>query len=71
MTIPRGELQALTILTRMLVVVAEASPAQFLSISTYTDSMCSLGALNKTSAALFQSQGVRNSTTTRAPGRSN
>ena len=52
MTIPRGELQSLTILTRMLLVVAEAYPARFQSISTYTDSMCSLGALCKTMSAL-------------------
>ena len=52
MTIPRGELQALTMLTRVLLVVAEACPQRFASISTYTDSMCSLGALDKVSSAL-------------------
>ena len=52
MTIPRGEMQSLTILSRLLVVVAEAYPAQFASISTFTDSMCSIGALAKVSTAL-------------------
>ena len=52
MTVPRGEMQSLTILTRLLLVAAEAFPARFLSISSYTDSMCSLGALSRTSSAL-------------------
>ena len=52
MTIPRGEMQSLVILTRLLVGVAEAFPARFASISSYTDSMSSLGALAKTSTAL-------------------
>ena len=52
MTVPRGEMQSLTILTRLLLVAAEAFPARFVSISSYTDSMCSLGALGKTSSAL-------------------
>ena len=52
MTVPRGEMQALTIMTRLLVVAAEAFPARFVSISSYTDSMCSLGALSRTSSAL-------------------
>ena len=52
MTIPRGEMQSLTILARLLVVVAEAYPSQFASISMYTDSMCSIGALAKVSTAL-------------------
>ena len=52
MTIPRGEMQSLTILSRLLVVVAEAYPSTFASISTFTDSMCSIGALAKVSTAL-------------------
>ena len=52
MTVPRGEMQALTILTRLLLVVAEAFPEKFLSISSYTDSMCSLGALAKMSTTM-------------------
>ena len=52
MTIPRGEMQSLTILSRLLVVVAEAYPSRFASISTFTDSMCSIGALAKISTAL-------------------
>ena len=52
MTIPRGELQSLTMLTRMLLVVAETYPLRFDSVSTYTDSMCSLGALGRTTSTL-------------------
>ena len=52
MTVPRGEMQSLTILTRLMVVAAEAFPARFVSISSYTDSMCSIGALSKMSTAL-------------------
>ena len=52
MTIPRGELQSLTMLTRMLVVVAETYPERFASISTYTDSMSSMGTLGKKSSTL-------------------
>ena len=52
MTVPRGEMQSLTILTRLMVVAAEAFPTRFLSISSYTDSMCSIGALSKMSTAL-------------------
>ena len=52
MTVPRGEMQSLAILTRLLVVAVEAFPARFQSISSYTDSMCSIGALSKTSTAL-------------------
>ena len=33
-------------------VAVEAFPARFLSISSYTDSMCSIGALSKTSTAM-------------------
>ena len=52
MTVPRGEMQSLTILTRLMVVAAEAFPARFTSMSAYTDSMCSIGALSKMSTAL-------------------
>ena len=52
MTIPRGEMQSLTIMTRLLLVVAEAFPMRFKSISSFTDSMCSIGALSKRSTAL-------------------
>ena len=52
MTVPRGEMQSLVILTRLMLVAVEAFPARFLSISAYTDSMCSLGALCRTSTAL-------------------
>ena len=52
MTIPRGEIQSLTILTRLLLVAAEAFPERFSSISSFTDSMCMVGALNKMSTAL-------------------
>ena len=47
MTIPRGELQALVILHCLLLVVAETFPYPLMSISAFTDSLCSLGALNK------------------------
>ena len=46
-TIPQEELQSLVILHCLAVVVVEAFPAVFQSISKYTDSMCSLGALQK------------------------
>ena len=52
MTVPRGEMQSLTILTRLMLVAAEAYPARFQSISSYTDSMCSIGALGRTSTTL-------------------
>ena len=52
MTIPRGEMQSLTIMTRLLLVAAEAYPMRFKSISSFTDSMCSIGALGKRSTAL-------------------
>ena len=51
-TIPRGELQSLTILHRVLLVVVEASPYRFLSVSAFTDSLCSLGALSKPGSAM-------------------
>ena len=52
MTVPRGELQSLTILTRLQLVAAEAFPVRFQSISSFTDSMCTLGALEKMSTTL-------------------
>ena len=45
---PRGELQALVVMHRLLLTVAEAFPGSFLSVSAYTDSACCLGALGKT-----------------------
>ena len=51
-TIPRGELQALVVLHRLVITVVEAFPYRFGSISTYTDSLCSLGALHKPSSAM-------------------
>ena len=51
-TIPRGELQALVILHRLLLTVIQAFPFKFQTVTAYTDSMCSLGALQKSSAAL-------------------
>ena len=51
-TIPRGELQAIVVLHRLIATVLEAFPFRFKSISTYTDSMCSLGAIDKNSTSL-------------------
>ena len=51
-TIPRGELQGLVVLHRLVLTVVEAYPYQFRSIDVFTDSMCSMGALQKSSAAL-------------------
>ena len=51
-TIPRGELQAIVVLHRLVATVIEAFPYKFKSVSTYTDSLCSLGAINKSTAAL-------------------
>ena len=51
-TIPRGELQALVVLHRLILTIVEAFPFKFASISAYTDSLCSIGALNKSSAAM-------------------
>ena len=48
----RGELQALVVLHRLLLTVMQAFPYQFLTVSAYTDLMCSLGALQKSTAAL-------------------
>ena len=52
MTVPRGELQSLVILHRLLKVVVEAFPSRLKSISTFSDSLCSLGALVKTSGSM-------------------
>ena len=46
-TVPRGELQALVVLHRLILTVVEAFPYRFQSVSTFTDSLCSLGALQK------------------------
>ena len=51
-TIPRGELQAIVVLHRLIATVLEAFPFRFKSISTYTDSLCSLGAMGKNSTSL-------------------
>ena len=51
-TIPRGELQALVVLHRLIATVLEAFPFRFLSVSAYTDSLCSLGAMVKTTTTL-------------------
>ena len=49
---PQGELQALVVLHRLVQTVVEAFPYRFASISTYTDLLCSLGALHKPSSAM-------------------
>ena len=51
-TIPRGELQALVILHRLIAVVVETFPFRFRSISTFSDSLCSIGAMAKPSSGL-------------------
>ena len=51
-TIPRGELQGLVVLHRLVLAVVEAYPYRFKSIDVFTDSLCSMGALEKSSAAL-------------------
>ena len=51
-TIPGGELQSLTMLHRLTLVVCEAYPGRFASIHLFTDSLCSLGALAKSGAAM-------------------
>ena len=51
-TIPRGELQALVVLHRLVLAVLEALPYRCVSVSTFTDSLCSLGAVHKPSSAL-------------------
>ena len=52
MTIPRGELQSLVILHRVLLVVLEAMPTRTRSVSCFTDSLCSIGAYNKLGGTL-------------------
>ena len=51
-TIPRGELQALVVLHRLVLAVLEALPYRCISVSTFTDSLCSLGAVHKPSSSL-------------------
>ena len=51
-TIPRGELQALVVLHRLVLAVLEALPYRCLSVSTFTDSLCSLGAVHKPSSSM-------------------
>ena len=51
-TVPRGELQALVMVHRLLLTVAEAFPYRFNMISAFTDSMCSVGALHKSPSSL-------------------
>ena len=52
-TIPRGELQALVVvLHRLVLAVTEAYPYKFRSIDVFTDSLCSMGALEKSSTTL-------------------
>ena len=45
-TVPRGELQSIVILHRHLLFAVDAFPMRFKSISVFTDSMCSIRALN-------------------------
>ena len=51
-TIPRGELQALVVLHRLALTVLQAFPLRFLSVSLFTDSMCSVGALKKPTSSM-------------------
>ena len=51
-TIPRGELQALVIVHRLLRTVVEAFPFRPQSVSAYTDSLCSMGAVYKSSPSM-------------------
>ena len=51
-TVPRGELQALVVLHRLALMVMQAFPLCFLSVSLYTDSLCSVGALKKVTSAM-------------------
>ena len=50
--IPRGELQSLVITHRLAQVVAEGFLSRFASISMYTDSMSSIGAMAKSGSVL-------------------
>ena len=52
MTIPRGELQSLVVLQRVLLTVIEAFPVRFKTVSSYMDSLCSIGAVRKTDGLL-------------------
>ena len=47
MTIPRAELQAMVILLRLIATVLRATEEKFEQVTTATDSMCILAALNK------------------------
>ena len=51
-TIPQGELQSLVVLNRLPLTIAEAFPVRFVSLSTFTDSTSSTGAVNKSSSVL-------------------
>ena len=51
-TIPRGELQAIVMLHRLVSVIVDAFPFQFDSIATYSDSLCSIGAMYKSTSSL-------------------
>ena len=51
-TIPRGELQAIVMLHRLVTVIVDAFPFQFESIATYSDSLCSIGAMYKSTSSL-------------------
>ena len=50
-TIPRGELQAIVMLHRLIATV-EAFPFQFASVSANSDSLCSIGAMYKSSSSM-------------------
>ena len=58
-TIPCGELQALVVLHRLILAITEAFRYHFPSISTYTDSLCSIGAVHKSTSALHPYFGNR------------
>ena len=51
-TVPRGELQALLVLHRLAVTVCEAFPYKFASVTMFTDSLCSVGAMSRPPSAL-------------------
>ena len=52
MTIPRGELQAIVVVHRLLVAALEAFPFPTASVSVFTDSLCSIGAIKKQGGTL-------------------
>ena len=61
-TIPRGELQGLVVLHRLILAVVEAYPYRFKSIDAFTDSLCSMGALEKVergATTILREQGSR------------